>query len=208
MARLLEADTEAKRKSHTDKETSLSEQQQEVNRLTGRIRGKENEKAMLEQKRTFINNDLHRLNDQIAQSTQTLRSLDSEIEGYQTDVNYERNQEAEFETALNEAQKNLEKVRADHNLMKGNLDEFIKEQQTLEREIVELEKTRAIQTSQIESLRRDVERTLSDISTRREEMKTLEKNLSEQTKAANQQSDKIASLEASETKRKTAAAVD
>lgn len=203
MARLLEADTEAKRKSHTDKETSLSEQQQEVNRLTGRIRGKENEKAMLEQKRTFINNDLHRLNDQIAQSTQTLRSLDSEIEGYQTDVNYERNQEAEFETALNEAQKNLEKVRADHNLMKGNLDEFIKEQQTLEREIVELEKTRAIQTSQIESLRRDVERTLSDISTRREEMKTLEKNLNEQTRAANQQSDKIASLEASETKRKT-----
>jgi chromosome segregation protein len=203
MARLLEADTEAKRKSHTDKETSLSDQQQEVNRLTGRIRGKENEKAMLEQKRSFINNDLHRLNDQISQSTHTLRSLESEIEGYQTDVNYERNQEAEFETALNEAQKNLEKVRADHNLMKGNLDEFLKEQQGLEREIVELEKTKAIQTSQIESLRRDVERTLSDIATRREEMKMLEKNLAEQTRAENQQAGKIADLEASETKRKS-----
>ena len=203
MARLLEADTEAKRKSHTDKETSLSDQQQEVNQLTGRIRGKENEKAMLEQKRTFINNDLHRLNDQVTQNTQTLRSLEDEIEGYQTDVNYERNQEAEFEIALNEAQKNLEKVRADHNLMKGNLDEFIKEQQGLEREIVELEKTKAIQTSQIESLKRDVERTLGDIALRRAEMTTLEKNLAEQHKAENQQSGKIGDLETVENKRKS-----
>jgi chromosome segregation protein len=203
MARMLEADTEAKRKSHTDKETSLSEQQQDVNRLTGRIRGKENEKAMLEQKRSFVNNDLQRLNDQIAGGDQTLRALDGEIEGYQTDLNYERNLEADFENALNEAQKNLEKVRADHNLMKGNLDEFIKEQQTLEREIVELEKQKAIQTNQIENLRRDVERTLGDIATRREEMKMLEKNLAEQTKAESEQSKKIADLDAAENKRKT-----
>jgi chromosome segregation protein len=158
---------------------------------------------MLEQKRTFINNDLHRLNDQVTQNTQTLRSLEDEIEGYQTDVNYERNQEAEFEIALNEAQKNLEKVRADHNLMKGNLDEFIKEQQGLEREIVELEKTKAIQTSQIESLKRDVERTLGDIALRRAEMTTLEKNLAEQHKAENQQSGKIGDLETVENKRKS-----
>lgn len=203
MARLLEADVEAKRKSHTDKETSLSDQQQDVNRLTGRIRGKENEKAMLEQKRSFIQNDLARLNDQIAQNTRTLHSLDGEIEGYQTDLNYERNQEADFENALNDAQKNLEKVRADHNLLKGNLDEFIKEQQGLEREIVELEKTKAIQSSQIESLRRDVERTLSDIATRREEMKTLEKNLADQTGAENKQKNNIADLETAETRRKT-----
>lgn len=203
MTRLLEADTEAKRKSHTDKETSLSEQQQDVNRLTGRIRGKENEKAMQEQKRSFVSNDLQRLNDQIASSSNTLRSLDAEIEGYQTDLNYERNLEAEFETSLTEAQKGLEKVRTDHNLLKGNLDEFVKEQQGLEREIVELEKTKAIQSNQIENLRRDVERTLSDIATRREEMKTLEKNLAEQTKTESLQAQKISELDAAETKRKT-----
>lgn len=203
MARMLEADTEAKRKSHTDKETSLSEQQQDVNRLTGRIRGKENEKAMLEQKRSFVNNDLQRLNDQIAGGDQTLRALDSEIEGYQTDLNYERNLEADYENALSDAQKNLEKVRSDHNLMKGNLDEFVKEQQGLEREIVELEKQKAIQTNQIENLRRDVERTLGDIAARREEMKVLEKNLAEQTKAESAQAAKIAELDAVENKRKT-----
>lgn len=202
MSRLLEADIEAKRKSHVDKETSLSEQQQEVNRLTGRIRGKENEKAMLEQKRSFVASDLQRLNDQIANNTNQLRTLDTEIEGYQTDLNYERNLEAELEAALSEAQKLLEKVRADHNLLKGNLDEFVKEQQGLEREIVELEKTKAIQTNQIENLRRDVERTLGDIATRREEMKVLEKNIAEQDKSEAAQLKKIKDLEASETKRK------
>jgi chromosome segregation protein len=202
MARLLEADVEAKRKSHTDKETSLSEQQQEANRLTGRIRGKENEKAMLEQKRSFIHNDIQRLTDQITQQSNTLRSLESEIEGYTTDLNYERNLEADFETSLSEAQKNLESVRASHNLLKGNLDEFVKEQQTLEREIVEFEKTKAIQANQIDNLRRDVERTMSDIATRREEMKVLEKNLSEQQAAEASQTQKIEALEASEEKRK------
>jgi uncharacterized coiled-coil protein SlyX len=34
---------------------------------------------------------------------------------------------------------------------------LLREQQTVEREIVELEKARAIQASQIENLRRDVE---------------------------------------------------
>jgi chromosome segregation protein len=202
MARLLEADVEAKRKSHVDKETSLSEQQQEVNRLTGRIRGKENEKAMLEQKRSFVANDMQRLNDQIASNTNQLRSLDTEIEGYQTDLNYERNLEAELETALSEAQKLLEKVRTDHNLLKGNLDEFVKEQQVFEREIVELEKTKAIQTNQVENLRRDVERTLGDIATRREEMKILEKNIAEQDKSEAAELKKIKDLEAAETKRK------
>ncbi|MBL7780149.1 MAG: chromosome segregation protein SMC [Saprospiraceae bacterium] len=202
MSRLLEADTEAKRKSHIDKETSLSEQQQEVNRLTGRIRGKENEKNMLAQKHSFVTNDLRRLEDQMHNSTQQLRTVESEIEGYQTDLNYERNVEAELEEALSTAQKLLEKVRSDHNLLKGNLDEFVKEQQALEREVVELEKTKAIQTNQIENLRRDVERTMGDIATRREEMKVLEKNLGQQTAAETEQSRKIADLDASETKRR------
>ncbi|MCB0525447.1 MAG: chromosome segregation protein SMC [Lewinellaceae bacterium] len=202
MARMLEADIEAKRKSHTDKETSLSEQQQEANRLTGRIRGKENEKAMLEQKCSFINNDILRLQDQIALNTNTSHSLASEIEGYSTDLNYEKNVEAEFEEGLNTAQKDLESVRSNHNLLKGNLDEFIKDQQSLEREIVEFEKTKAIQINQIENLRNDVERTMGDIASRREEMKVLETKIQEQSKAESIQSEKISKLTESEAKRK------
>lgn len=202
-ARMIEADIEAKRKSHTDKETSLSEQQQEVNRLTGRIRGKENEKGMLEQKFSFVQNDIRRLEDQITQNNIHLQGLGNEIEGYQTDLNYERNVEAELEAALVQAQKLLETVRSDHNLLKGNLDEFVKEQQVLEREVVELEKQKAIQTNQIDNLRRDVERTLADIATRREEMKVLERNIAELAKTEQAQLKKINALETSENKRKS-----
>ena len=203
MSRLLEADIEAKRKSHTDKETSLSTQQQEVNRLTGRIRSRENEKAMLEQKRTFISNDIQRLTDQIATNSRTVASLEIEVDGYQTDLNYERNVEADLETALENARKRLDEVRSSHNLLKGNLDEFVREQQTVEREIVELEKTRAIQANQIENLRRDVERTLNDIAARKEEMKVLELKLREQSEAEEAQADRIAQIESAEEKRRT-----
>lgn len=202
MARMLEADVEAKRKSHTDKETSLSEQQQEANRLAGAIRGKENEKAMLEQKRSFINNDIQRLKDQIELNINALKSLESEIDAYSTDLNYERNLEAELEESLAIAQKELETVRSSHNLLKGNLDEFVQEQQNLEREIVEFEKTKAIQTNQIENLRNDVARTLGDIATRREEMKVLETGLAEHSKAEGSLNQKIKELEEAENKRK------
>ena len=202
-ARLFEADIEAKRKSHTDKETSLSEQQQEVNRLTGRIRGKENEKGMLEQKFSFVQNDIRRLDDQITHNNSLSQAIQGEIEGYQTDLNYERYVEADLETALVQAQKLLETVRSDHNLLKGNLDEFVKEQQVLEREVVELEKQKAIQSNQIDNLRRDVERTLADIATRREEMKVLDHNISELAVTEKAQIKKIETLESSENKRKT-----
>ena len=202
MSRLLEADLEARRKSHVDKETSLSGQQQEVNQLTGRIRGKENEKNMLVQKQSFVQNDLRRLEDQIASATQQTQTLEREINGYQTDVNYARNVEAELEIALEEARVQLESSRGSHQLLKGHLDEFVKAQQVAEREIVELEKQKAIQGNQMENLRRDVERTLADIANRRAEMQVLDTNLAAQYQAETTQAARIAQLEAAETKRK------
>jgi chromosome segregation protein len=197
-----EADTEALRKMHLDKETSLSEQQQDVNQLTGRIRGKENEKGMIEQKKAYYEQDLRRLDDQIGKAAESIRQLEVEVEGYQTDLNYEKRVEAELEEALEQARLLLEKVRSDHNLLKGNLDEFIKEQQTVERTIVELEKQRAVQTNQLDNLRRDVERTLADVALRREEMKVLGGKIDDLEKSETIQAKKIAELEAVENKRR------
>ncbi|MBN8684569.1 MAG: chromosome segregation protein SMC [Chitinophagales bacterium] len=202
-ARLLEADIEARRKSHTDKETSLSEQQQEVNRLTGRIRGKENEKAMAAQRQTFVRNDLKKAEEQIGSATELLRSVEAEINGYQDDLNYERKIEAELEAALNKAQQHLEKVRGDHNLLKGNLDEFIKAQQQVEREIVELEKQRAVQQTQVDNLQRDVERTLADIANSRSEMGTLDEKIKVLNAAEQAQQGRIEAVEAGEVKRQS-----
>ncbi|MBL7797327.1 MAG: chromosome segregation protein SMC [Saprospiraceae bacterium] len=201
-ARQLEAEIEALRKTHTDKETSLSEQQQEVNRLTGRIRGKENEKNMLAQKRSFVEQDAARLDDQIARAADTMRRLEGEIEGYQTDLNYEKRVEADLETELDQAKQALEKVRTDHNLLKGNLDEFVREQQAVERVLVDLEKQKAVQQNQIENLRRDVERTLADVALRRTEMEGLETKIAELDRTVHGQQDKIGKLETAEEKRR------
>lgn len=201
-ARQLEAEIEALRKTHTDKETSLSEQQQEVNRLTGRIRGKENEKNMLAQKRSFVEQDAARLDDQIARAADTMRRLEGEIEGYQTDLNYEKRVEADLEAELDQAKQALEKVRTDHNLLKGNLDEFVREQQVVERVLVDLEKQKAVQQNQIENLRRDVERTLADVALRRTEMEGLEVKIAELDRTVHGQQDKIGKLETAEEKRR------
>ena len=200
--RQTEAETEALRKSHLDKETSLSEQQQDVNRLTGRIRGKENEKGMLEQKRSFVDQDLKRIDDQIHKAVESIRQLEIEIEGYQTDLNYEKRVEAELEESLEKAKQQLEKVRSDHHLLKGNLEEFVKEQQQLERQIVELEKQRAVQLNQIENLRRDVERTLADVASRREEMKQLQQKIEALDAAEAEHYKKIELLESAEQNRR------
>jgi chromosome segregation protein len=176
-SRELEAGIEYKRKLHIDKESTLSEQQQVVNRLTGSIRSKENEKNMLIQKRTFLNQDVRRLEDQLSRAHEQIRFLTSEIEGYQTDLNYEKKLEAELEENLERAKETLEKVRLDHSLLKGNLDEFIRLQQSLDREIVELEKQRAVQANQIENLHRDLDRTQSEVAAKREEMTAIDANL-------------------------------
>jgi chromosome segregation protein len=202
-SRELEAMLEARRKQHTDKETSLSEQQQEVNRLTGRIRGKENERNMLAQKLSFLEQDDRRLEDLSLRARDQIRQLENEVEGYQTDLNYEKRVEAELEEALSGAQKQLESIKQNHNLLKGNLDEFIREQQNLEKQVVELEKQRAVQANQIDNLRRDVERTLADVATRREEMTALESKISAIALQEDAQADKITLLENAENKRKT-----
>ncbi|MBU6339908.1 MAG: chromosome segregation protein SMC [Bacteroidetes bacterium] len=200
--RELEASIEYKRKLHTDKESSLSDQQQIVNRLTGRIRGTENEKNMLSQKLSFVEQDARRLEDLVLRAGDQIRQLELEVEGYQTDVNYEKRLEAELEEAVELSKAGLEQVRADHNLMKGNIDEFVKAQQGLEREIVEFEKKRAVQASQIENLRRDVDRTLADVAQRREEMKLLQAKMDGLHAEEIAQLEKIEAIQLAEEKRK------
>lgn len=200
-AHQLEAETEALRKSHLDKETSLSGQQQDVNRLTGRIRSKENEKNMLAQKRSFLDQDVKRLDDTVARAGEMIRQLTNEISGYQTDLNEQKIVERDLETALDDAKNRLEKVRQDHSLLKGNLDEFVKEQQAVEREIVEFEKQKAVQLNQIDNLRRSVERTLTDVAARREELEAARQSLETLDTAERKKLTLIEELEATENKR-------
>ncbi len=201
-ARQGEADIERLRKSYTDEEVALSAQQQQVNQLTARIRSKENEKSLLAQKRSFVSLEIARLEDQLTRATETIRRLEIEIEGYQTDLNYEKRLEADWESEVEQARLTLQKVQADHNLLKGHLEEVVREQQALERQIVELERQKAVQHNQMENLRRDVERTLADVALRRAEMDALQTRIADIEERIQQQMAKVAQVEAVEEKRR------
>lgn len=200
-SRQLEAETEALRKTHTDRETSLSGQQQAVNQLTGRIRSKENEKNMLAQKRGFLEQDMRRVEDQLARSAENVRQLEQEIVGYQTDLNYEKTVELELEEALEKAKQQLEKARQEHNLLKGNVEGFAREQQQLERTIADLERQKAVQRNQIDNLRRSVERTLADVAARRADMDAAQSQLDALTDAETRQQTVITGLLSAEAQR-------
>lgn len=199
--RTIEAQIEARRKQHTDKETTLSEQQSIVNQLVGRIRSRENEKQMHLQKLGFVEQEAQRSRQEIVRAQGKIAQLEEDVVFYQTEVNAEKNIEAELEQALEKAKIELEKTRSDHNLLKGNLDEFVRAQQSLEREITELEKNRAIHFSQIENLSRDIERTQADIRQRRDEMQGLETVLKEKKSNEDAHRQKIETLETAENRR-------
>ncbi|MFN4080162.1 MAG: chromosome segregation protein SMC, partial [Saprospiraceae bacterium] len=200
--RLIEADLEAKRKSHTDKETKLSDSQQQVNQLAGRIRGRENEKSMLAQRLNYLRNDLVKLQTTLHANAEQLRALESGIEAYQTEMNYEVKLETEADELLNQRRQALEEARARHGALKGDLDQFVQAQQAVERALVELEKQKAVKNAQTENLRRDMQRTLNDIADRKSEMNELLVKLSDKEREAGQKQAQLARAESDDAERR------
>ncbi len=197
----IEAEVEALRKTHLDKETALSEQQKGVNQLTAQIRSRENEKEMLRQRLTFIHQNTATLQNANERAARQIEQLTNEIASYQNDLNHERNYEAELEQMLDAAKQQLDSVQSQHQTLKGSLDDYLKEQQAVEREIVELEKQKAIQASQIENIRNEIERTQHDIKQHREEVALLSKKLKEEEDAADSHRKAIAKLDKDEQQR-------
>ena len=200
--RLIEADLEAKRKSHADKETKLSDSQQQVNQLAGRIRGRENEKSMLSQRLNYLRNDLEKLQTAIQAHAEQLQSLESAIEAYQTELNYETRLEVEAGELLDQRQQALEQAHVRHGALKGDLEQFVQAQQAAERAALELEKQKAVKNAQAENLRRDMQRTLGDITARKAEMDNLLAKLSEREREAGKMQAQLERAETAETDRR------
>ncbi len=196
-----DAKIESLRRANLEKEVGLSDAQREMNQLVGRIRSRENEKQMLAQKLGFIEQNAARLGEQIASATGQIGRLTNEVEHYQTENSEERRLEGQLDARLDEAQKRLEKVRADHALMRGSLDEFSRAQQSVEREIMEFEKRRAINANQIDNLSRDVERAVADANSRKTDLQLVENQLVELVGRESAQAKKIEEIDGAEQKR-------
>lgn len=200
---LAEAALEKEKAAHVDKEKNLSEKQRELNSLVGMIRGKENDKRMLEQKTEFVLQNKKTLSEQMSSINARLQQIETEIERYSTELNGEKRIEAKLEEVLEIAENKLKDIRQNHGSMKSEIDQKLNLQQNLEREVTEFDKRKAINLNQIDNLSKDVERRIADVQQRRLETENVKIILREVETKELKISAHIQDLETKENTRKT-----
>ena len=169
----IEAQIEKDKKDNIEKEQLLSERQRELNSIVGRIRGMENDKRMAQQRKAFMEQNMQKVNEQIATSTARITQLTEDIDYYRTEINSEKRLELKLEEQVEEAKQRLDNIRDNHGSLKAGLDIFLQQQQVIERQIIEHEKQKAISTNNIENLHRDIKRTDEETKGRRDEVEIL-----------------------------------
>lgn len=199
----LEAKLENDRKENLDKERMLSEAQRAVNELLGLVRDKESEKRVMLQKKGFIEQNKVKQSTQIENANQRIKELSESLEHYRYQINEDKRLEEELETELDKVEANLKEIRESHGSLKQELEDFLTEQQALEREIFELEKRKAINANQIENLTNEMNQSAGEIESRSTEIASLETALAETEKEQKDKQAHVQQLEAEEAQRRT-----
>ena len=178
----LEAQLEKAKTGNIEQEKALNERQRNLSQTVGNIRNKENDKKMLAQRIQFIQQNQTNLSTDISSTKHQIEQTEIDIEYYRGEVNSEKRLEAALENQLENVEERLEKTKTQHSNLKSELDEFIQNQQQLERAIFNIEKEKAIQNAQIGNSKRDIERTNREIEVRQIDVATLEeKQLTQNT---------------------------
>ena len=189
-SRQTETVLEGEKKSNLDKEVALSERQRELNRFVGQIRGMENDKKIVDQKMTFLEQNRKQLKERIEKAALRVGKLEEEIVDYRTNLQEEKRIEATLEDLLEEAEKKLERIKSDHSQVKGSRDQVLKNLQQTEQAVVELEKQKAIHQNQISNRQKEQERQAQEIADRTQQISTIkveENTLAEELQELNGQ---------------------
>lgn len=199
--RQLEAKVEAEKKKNVDNERMLSDKQRNLNRLTGQVRGMENDKKIIGQKITFTQQNQAQLTSQIEKAKLRINELEEENIYYRTELNNEKRIEVELEDQLEEAEKTLENIKSSHSNLKGSRDEILQQQQAAEQAIFELEKQKAINSNQVSSREREIEQHQTEIEQRANQIGDLKEELQHLQEAEKFQQEQLKSLELSKEKK-------
>ncbi len=173
----LEAQLEEARAKHVDKEKLLGERQRKLNALVGELRELENEKQLLQQRKTFVARQSNQLETELTTAATQLEEQTGEIDQLQQQLSAAVVTQQERETTLQQAQAGLDEVRSGHAGVKSQLDASLRQQQEEERRIFELEKRRAINGNQVQNYRYQIERNTADMADRRGERESLQEAL-------------------------------
>ncbi len=200
--RQLEAKLESERKANLDKEKALSERQRDLNQLVGKIRDMENERKVLEQRINFVEDNKKKTLEQIVISKSRITTLEDEITGYRESLTEDKRLEAKLEEQLDAAEKALNNIRQSHGTLKADLDVVMQNQQKVEKELYELEKQKAVNANQIETLRHDIEHGEEEVKNRRGETTSLKEKIQALEKEEAERQSNLENLEKAEEDRR------
>ena len=147
-----EAALELLKKTHLDKEIWLSEHQKDLNEIISNLRNLENEKKLTIQRQQFISENEKKLGEEILRSDDLLLRLKEEIVEVNIELNLEKRVSFRLEQELDAAQKELDEIKNNHTEAKILMDNILLEQNKFEKSVVDLEKLKAVNQSQIDNL--------------------------------------------------------
>lgn len=197
----LESQLEAEKKGNLDKEKALSERQRDLNGIVGEIRTLEGDRKMLEQKASFTTHNQKQLQEQIQKDQERIQALQTELESFNERRSDEKRIELQLENQLTEAEIRLNNIKQSHGSVKSNLDVIVGQQQHIEREVFELEKRRAINSNQIDTMQFEELRLLENLEDRKAEMSSLNEQIGSLELVEKTHRNKLEELEKAEGKR-------
>lgn len=152
-----EASLEILKKSHLDKEIWLSEHQKDLNEIISNVRNLENEKKLTIQRQQFISENEKKIAEEISKVDEVISRLKEEIVEVNVELNLEKRVSFRLEQELDAAQKELDEIKNNHSGAKNLMDSILLEQNKFEKSVVDLEKLKAINQSQIDNLSKTFE---------------------------------------------------
>ena len=197
-----EAKLSTEKNNNLDKEKSLSDRQRELNSLVGRIRGMENDKKVLEQKIDFLQRNTTETEQQLRTAQARLTQLADEVTFYRGELNGEKRLEAALDDALTAAETALANHKKNHAALKSDLDTHLQAQQIAEKQLLELEKQRAVGQTTRENLQQDITAAQADTERRQTELDTVKTERDGLHKKQTQQQRFLEDLEDKEEERK------
>ncbi len=198
----LEAALEQEKKANLDKEKALSERQRDLNELVGKIRGMENDLRIQEQRLQFIHTNEARLREEIKAAAARSAQLQADIEHYRSELNAEKRVEARLQMELETAESDLVHIRQSHGAIKTELDDVIRHQQSIEREVFELEKQKAISLNQLQNTESEISRNTQAIQQRQSEIAALQSQMENLETRERDQAAVVEAMEQAENKRR------
>ena len=193
-----EAALEKIKKDNLDNEQTLSDRQKKLNELVAAIRGKENEKSLLEQSIKYKSQSLTQLKTQIEEHQAVTANYQKEISRLESSVSEAEQILGKHKQDLDDAKAKLDGVRSQHSAAKNTHDERERKRQEIERRIFDSEKAIAIFTNNLDNLKLELQRSKASLESRSVEynqQKEQNDKLDQQIELVNKEIESIQTLE-------------